>query len=52
MIIAGYILSVYRHLQEVSLERTPGSTPVQRRSNTQTQVTDIFKKMLNLLHIL
>ncbi|KAK2153411.1 hypothetical protein LSH36_298g04118 [Paralvinella palmiformis] len=39
MIIAGYILSVYRHLQEVSLERTPGSTPVQRRSNTQTQIT-------------
>ncbi|XP_033110052.1 DNA polymerase epsilon catalytic subunit A-like isoform X2 [Anneissia japonica] len=40
MTIAGYILAIYQHLQEDMLQNTPGNTPVRRRGNTQTQLSN------------
>ena len=37
MIVAGYILSVYSHLQDEQGRSTPGQTPVRRRQASQTQ---------------
>lgn len=39
MIIAGYILSIYNHMQEEQQRLTPGNTPIRRHDNSsQTQV--------------
>ncbi|KAJ8316138.1 hypothetical protein KUTeg_006152 [Tegillarca granosa] len=38
MIVAGYILSIYNHLQEEQQRMTPGNTPVKRRHESQSQV--------------
>ncbi|GFN92310.1 DNA polymerase epsilon catalytic subunit a [Plakobranchus ocellatus] len=41
MLIAGYILAVYKKIQEDS-KLTPGNTPMKRKSSTQTQpATDV-----------
>ncbi|KAG1689536.1 DNA polymerase epsilon catalytic subunit A [Nymphon striatum] len=37
MTIAGYINSVYSHTKEQYAGRTPGKTPVQRKTNSQVQ---------------
>ncbi|KAJ8035463.1 DNA polymerase epsilon catalytic subunit A [Holothuria leucospilota] len=39
MIIAGYILAVYKNAQEESSHITPGNTPIRRRGNTQVTQT-------------
>ncbi|KAL5019574.1 hypothetical protein ScPMuIL_002466 [Solemya velum] len=41
MIVAGYILSIYNHMQEEQQRMTPGSTPIRRHDNSsQTQKPD------------
>lgn len=39
MIVAGYILSIYSHMQEEQHRMTPGNTPVKRRHSSQSQVS-------------
>ena len=39
MIVAGYMLAIYQNSQEQQRQNTPGNTPVRRRGNTQTQVS-------------
>ncbi|XP_052824360.1 DNA polymerase epsilon catalytic subunit A-like [Octopus bimaculoides] len=40
MIVAGYILSMYNEIQDEHRRRTPGNTPVQRRSSQTQTITD------------
>ncbi|XP_071842243.1 DNA polymerase epsilon catalytic subunit A-like isoform X1 [Apostichopus japonicus] len=40
MIIAGYILAVYKNAQEESERMTPGNTPIRRRGNSQPTQPD------------
>ena len=35
MIVAGYILAIYRNSQEEQRRATPGATPIRRRGSTQ-----------------
>lgn len=42
MIVAGYILSIYKHVSEESRSLTPGSTPVRRRDQTLSQTQKTF----------
>lgn len=35
MIVAGYILAIYRNAQDEHRRATPGNTPIRRRSQTQ-----------------
>ncbi|XP_013399576.1 DNA polymerase epsilon catalytic subunit A [Lingula anatina] len=47
MIVAGYILAVYKQVQEEARSMTPGNTPIRRRhtSQSQTQTNPAVKSM-------
>ena len=38
MIVAGYIMAVYKHQEELFGDVAQGQTPVRRKSSTQSQV--------------
>lgn len=38
LVVAGYIVAVYQHMQEERQRFTPGNTPVRRKGSSQTLV--------------
>lgn len=41
VIVAGYVVATFQNLQSEMQRSMPGSTPVRRRGNTQSQVTAV-----------